>query len=69
MERRAWHNGIVCCRRADGCARQRKAFRALLRAKLSILHLRDEAVRDREAWRPLALDYLWLAGTYAERLI
>ncbi len=46
-----------------------KAFRALLRAKLSILHLRDEAVRDREAWRPLALDYLRLAGIYAERLI
>jgi aminoglycoside phosphotransferase family enzyme len=46
-----------------------KSFRALLRAKLSILHLRDEAVRDRDAWRPLALDYLRLAGTYAERLI
>ena len=46
-----------------------KAFRALLRAKLSILHLRDEAVRDRDAWRPLALDYLRLAGVYAERLI
>ena len=46
-----------------------KAFRALLRAKLSILHLRDEAVRDRESWRPLALDYLRLAGIYAERLI
>lgn len=45
-----------------------KAFRALLRAKLSILHLRDEAVRDREVWRPLALDYLRLAGLYAERL-
>ncbi len=46
-----------------------KAFRALLRAKLSILHLRDEAVRDRESWRPLALDYLRLAETYAGRLI
>lgn len=45
-----------------------KAFRALLRAKLSILHLRDKAVRDREVWRPLALDYLRLAGLYAERL-
>ncbi len=46
-----------------------KAHRALLRAKLSILHLRDRDISDRENWRALARSYLELAQTYAGRLL
>lgn len=46
-----------------------KAFRALLRAKLSILHLRDTDTSDPEKWRRQATEYLALAETYAGRLI
>lgn len=42
-----------------------KAQRAFLRARLSILHLRDHEVRNMEVWRPRALQYLTLAETYA----
>lgn len=34
------------------------AFRALLRARLSILHLRERPIRKIEKWRPLAARYL-----------
>jgi len=46
-----------------------KSFRAMLRAKLAILHLQDDAVRDPGAWRARAESYLRLAGTFVERLI
>lgn len=45
-----------------------KAHRAFLRARLAILHLRDEEVRDRQKWRPRTLEYLSLAEAYARRL-
>ena len=45
-----------------------KARRALLRARLAILHLRDVEVRDPGKWRPRALEYLDLAGRYAVKL-
>jgi aminoglycoside phosphotransferase family enzyme len=45
-----------------------KAHRAFLRARLAILHLRDEEVRDRQKWRPRTLEYLALAEAYARRL-
>ncbi len=45
-----------------------KAHRAFLRARLAILHLRDEEVRDRQKWRPRTLEYLSLAEAYAKRL-
>jgi aminoglycoside phosphotransferase family enzyme len=45
-----------------------KAHRALLRAKLTILHLQDEDVRDPEKWRLRAMEYIGLANAYAGRL-
>lgn len=42
-----------------------KAFRALLRAKLAILHLQDADVADPGRWRARAEDYVQLAGRYA----
>lgn len=45
-----------------------KAFRATLRAKLAILHLQDDTVRDPGAWRARAESYLRLAGSYVDRL-
>ncbi len=45
-----------------------KAHRALLRARLSILHLRDDDVAEPDKWRHRALDYLGLAEGYARRL-
>jgi aminoglycoside phosphotransferase family enzyme len=33
-------------------------FRALLRARLSIVHLREKPVRHPEKWRPLAIRYI-----------
>ena len=45
-----------------------KAHRAFLRARLAIVHLRDEEVRDRQKWRPRTLEYLALADAYARRL-
>jgi len=36
----------------------RGAFRALLRARLSIVHLLDTPIRNPEKWRPLTLRYL-----------
>ena len=44
-----------------------KAHRALLRAKLTILHLQDEEVRDPEKWRLRTMEYIGLANAYAER--
>jgi aminoglycoside phosphotransferase family enzyme len=60
----------ACCRRLDDSPPPAliafyKAQRALLRARLAILHLRDEEVRDAHVWRPRALEYLELAETYA----
>jgi hypothetical protein len=34
------------------------AFRALLRARLSIAHLLDPVARDHRKWKPLALSYV-----------
>lgn len=45
-----------------------KAYRALLRARLSILHLRDAEVADPGKWRRRALDYLALAEGHARHL-
>lgn len=45
-----------------------KAHRALMRAKLTIFHLRDEDIRDPEKWRLRAMEYLGLAKAYAGRL-
>jgi aminoglycoside phosphotransferase family enzyme len=45
-----------------------KCYRAVLRAKLSIWHLREPKVRDPERWPKQARRYLDLAGTYADRL-
>lgn len=41
---------------------------AMLRARLSLWHLDDPAVRDREKWSALALDYLVLAETLVRKL-
>jgi len=62
-----------CCRELDdgpppALIHFYKAYRALLRAKLAILHLRDEDVREPEKWRPRTLEYLRLAESYAGRL-
>jgi aminoglycoside phosphotransferase family enzyme len=45
-----------------------RAYRALLRARLAILHLRDETVRDPGKWRLRTMEYLELAESYAGRL-
>ena len=45
-----------------------RAYRAVLRAKLSIWHLREARVRDPARWPRQAQRYLELAGSYAERL-
>lgn len=37
-------------------------YRALLRARLALLHLTEPVVRKPRKWRPLALDYVALAG-------
>jgi len=63
----------ACCRELDdrppaALIHFYKAHRALLRAKLSILHLCDEDVRDPEKWRLRAMEYLGLANAYAGRL-
>lgn len=60
----------ACCRHLDdgpppALIRFYKAQRALLRARLAILHLRDEQVRDAQVWRPRALEYLTLAEAHA----
>jgi aminoglycoside phosphotransferase family enzyme len=44
-----------------------KAHRALMRAKLTILHLLDEDVRDPEKWRLRAVEYIGLAKAHAGR--
>lgn len=64
----------TCCRELDdeppaALIHFYKAFRALLRAKLSILHLRDADTSDPEKWRRQATEYLALAETYAGRLV
>lgn len=46
-----------------------KCCRAVLRAKLSILHLRDSPVRNHERWPKLANRYLEFALAYAKRLL
>ena len=63
----------TCCRELDDRPPETlidfyKAYRALLRAKLAILHLRDEDVSDPEKWRLRTAEYLQLAETYAGRL-
>lgn len=45
-----------------------KAFRAMLRAKLAILHLKDPDIGDSAVWRARAESYLKLAATYIGRL-
>lgn len=45
-----------------------RSYRAALRAKLSIWHLREARVRDPARWLRQAQRYIELAGTYAERL-
>jgi len=45
-----------------------KSFRACLRAKIAIWHLRDAAVREPEKWPRLARTYLDLAVCYADTL-
>ena len=45
-----------------------KSFRACLRAKVAIWHLRDDTVREPEKWPRLAQTYLDLAAGYAEAL-
>lgn len=44
-----------------------KSMRALLRAKLSVWHLRDSEVRDGEKWLPRARKYLTLASEFLSR--
>ena len=63
----------TCCRELDdrppaALIHFYKAGRALLRAKLAILHLRDDDVRAPEHWRSQAMEYLGLARTFAGRL-
>ena len=63
----------TCCRELDDGPPPAlidfyKAHRALLRARLAILHLRDEDIRDPEKWRPRTMEYLKLAERYAARL-
>jgi aminoglycoside phosphotransferase family enzyme len=63
----------ACCRELDdrppaALIHFYKAHRALLRAKLTILHLKDEEVRDPEKWRLRAMEYIGLASAYTGRL-
>ncbi|UCH74812.1 MAG: hypothetical protein JSU82_02870 [Rhodospirillales bacterium] len=63
----------ACCRALGDSPPPRllvfyKACRALLRARLAILHLRDDDVAEPDKWRHRALDYLGLAEGYARRL-
>lgn len=63
----------TCCRELDdrppaALIHFYKACSALLRAKLTILHLRDDDVRAPEKWRLQALEYLGLARIFAGRL-
>ncbi len=44
-----------------------EGFRAFLRARIAIRHLRDHAVRDRSPWSGRALAYLELARSRARR--
>jgi len=46
-----------------------KSFRACVRAKIAIWHLRDDTVRDPEKWSRLARTYLDLAARYADALV
>jgi aminoglycoside phosphotransferase family enzyme len=46
-----------------------KSYRALLRAKIAIWHLKEPSVLDPTYWIGLANDYLRLAEGYAERLL
>ena len=45
-----------------------KSFRACVRTKVAIWHLRDDTVREPEKWPRLARTYLDLAARYAEAL-
>lgn len=63
----------ACCRELDdrppaALIHFYKAHRALLRAKLTILHLQDEDVRDPGKWRLRAMEYVGLANAHAGRL-
>ncbi|MBE9555010.1 MAG: hypothetical protein IMF05_16210 [Proteobacteria bacterium] len=63
----------ACCRELDdwppaALIHFYKAHRALLRAKLSILHLCDDDIRDPEKWRLRTMEYIGLANAYAGRL-
>jgi aminoglycoside phosphotransferase family enzyme len=44
-----------------------KSMRAMLRAKLSVWHLRDSGVRDGDKWLPRAANYLTLACEFLSR--
>ena len=44
-----------------------QSYRASIRAKIAIWHLRDPALRGMPRWRSQALDYLHLALVHAER--
>lgn len=63
----------ACCRELGDTPPTRlvdfySAHRALLRARLAILHLRDAHVDEPGKWRPRTLEYLELAAAYAGRL-
>jgi aminoglycoside phosphotransferase family enzyme len=45
-----------------------KSFRALLRAKIALWHLRDPSVRNRRKWPRRARTYIGLALRYAEAM-
>ena len=45
-----------------------KAFRAMMRARLAVLHLEDKELRNPDFWRSRAAAYLELAGKYAREL-
>lgn len=45
-----------------------KCYRACLRAKLAVWHLRESTTREPEHWVKHARQYLAIAGTYAKRL-
>ena len=44
-----------------------QSYRASIRAKIAIWHLRDPALQQMPKWRAQALEYLRLAATHAER--
>nr|MBP8296428.1 hypothetical protein [Burkholderiales bacterium] len=45
-----------------------QSFRACLRAKIALWHLKEVRFRSSPKWKQLALEYLHLAGAHASRL-